>query len=210
MFKVRVPEDAPPWKDIQQISAQDADTNSKLVYSIHSSLHPDSAKFFHLDPKSGVLVLTEELDYEMIAVHTLIVMVMAQLLEYSGQTAPKINSSLKGKLVQFLRSHQSLSLSFFAPPQVRDQEIPVKRNFVKVVVHVEDCNDHSPAFLSPRYEASISNQAPTGSEVVRVKALDKDMGSNAEISYSLHTGEQQRVYFFSQSFIYARSFLASL
>lgn len=79
---------------------------------------------------------------------------------------------------------------------MRDQEIPVKRNFVKVVVHVEDCNDHSPAFLSPRYEASISNQAPTGSEVIRVKALDKDMGSNAEISYSLHTGEQQSCYVF--------------
>ncbi len=79
VFKVRVPEDTSPWKDILQISAQDADTNSKLVYSIHSSLHPDSTKFFHLDPKSGVLVMTEELDYEMISVHTLIVMVMTQL-----------------------------------------------------------------------------------------------------------------------------------
>lgn len=78
---------------------------------------------------------------------------------------------------------------FTAPPQVRDQEIPVKRNFVKVVVYVEDCNDHSPAFLSPRYEVSISNLAATGSEVVKVKALDKDMGSNADISYSLHSGE---------------------
>ena len=76
------------------------------------------------------------------------------------------------------------------PPQVRDQEIPVKRNFVKVVIHVEDCNDHSPAFLSPRYEVSISNLAPTGSEVIRVKALDKDVGSNADITYSLHSGEQ--------------------
>ena len=61
---------------------------------------------------------------------------------------------------------------------------------------MEDCNDHSPAFLSPRYEASISNHVPTGSEVIRVKALDKDMGSNAEISYSLHTGEQQSSHFF--------------
>lgn len=83
VFKVRVPEDTSLWKDILQISAQDADTNSKLVYSVHSSLHPDSTKFFHLDPKSGVLVLTEELDYERIAVHTLIVMVMPQLWEYS-------------------------------------------------------------------------------------------------------------------------------
>uniref|UniRef100_A0A665V628 FAT atypical cadherin 2 n=1 Tax=Echeneis naucrates TaxID=173247 RepID=A0A665V628_ECHNA len=151
LYKVRVPEDTSPWKDILQISARDADTNSKLVYSIHSSLHPDSTKFFHLDPKSGVLVMTEELDYEMISVHTLIVM-------------------------------------------VRDQEIPVKRNFVKVVVQVEDCNDHSPAFLSPRYEASISNQAPTGSVVIQVKALDKDMGSNAEIAYSLHSGNIDNIF----------------
>lgn len=85
-----------------------------------------------------------------------------------------------------------------APPQVRDQEIPVKRNFVKVVVHVEDCNDHSPTFLSPRYEASISNWAPAGSEVVWVKALDKDAGSNAEISYSILTGDLQK-----KSFVYA-------
>ncbi|KAM3612815.1 uncharacterized protein V6R79_015103 [Siganus canaliculatus] len=151
LYEVRVPEDTSPWKDVLQISAQDADANSKLVFSIHSSLHPDSAKFFHLDPKSGVLVLTEQLDFEMIPVHTLVVM-------------------------------------------VRDQEIPVKRNYVKVVVHVEDCNDHSPAFLSPRYETSISNQAPTGSEVVRVKALDKDMGSNADISYSLHSGNIDNIF----------------
>nr|XP_046262776.1 protocadherin Fat 2 isoform X2 [Scatophagus argus] len=151
LYTVSIPEDTSPWKDIMQISAQDADTNSKLVYSIHSSQHLDSAKFFHLDPKSGVLVLTEALDYETISVHTLFVM-------------------------------------------VRDQEIPVKRNFAKVVVRVEDCNDHSPAFLSPHYEASISNQAPTGSEVVQVKALDKDMGSNADISYSLHSGNIDNIF----------------
>uniref|UniRef100_A0A3Q3LLL1 FAT atypical cadherin 2 n=1 Tax=Mastacembelus armatus TaxID=205130 RepID=A0A3Q3LLL1_9TELE len=151
LYEVRVPEDTSPWKDILQISARDADTNSKLVYSIHSSLHPNSTKFFHLDPKSGVLVMTEELDYEMISVHTLIVM-------------------------------------------VRDQEIPVKRNFVKVVVHVEDCNDHSPLFLTPRYEASISSLASPGSEVIQVKALDKDVGSNAEISYSLHSGNINNIF----------------
>ncbi|XP_031602153.2 protocadherin Fat 2 [Oreochromis aureus] len=151
LYEVRVPEDTSPWKDILQISAKDRDNNSKLVYSIHSSLHPDSTKLFHLDPKSGVLVMTEELDYEKIAIHTLTVM-------------------------------------------VRDQGIPVKRNFAKVVVHVEDCNDHSPAFLSPRYEVGVSNLAPAGTEVLRVKALDKDMGSNAHISYSLHSGNIDNVF----------------
>uniref|UniRef100_A0A673AQA4 FAT atypical cadherin 2 n=1 Tax=Sphaeramia orbicularis TaxID=375764 RepID=A0A673AQA4_9TELE len=151
LYEVRVPEDTSPWKDVLQISAQDADTNSNLLYSVHSSLHPQSSTFFHLDPKSGVLVLTEELDYETISVHTLIVM-------------------------------------------VRDQEIPIKRNFVKVVVQVEDCNDHSPVFLSPRYQVNMSNQAPPGTEVVRVKALDKDVGGNAEISYSLHSGNIDHIF----------------
>uniref|UniRef100_W5U6J6 Protocadherin Fat 2 n=1 Tax=Ictalurus punctatus TaxID=7998 RepID=W5U6J6_ICTPU len=145
MYEVSVPEDTAPWKEILQISAQDADSKGRIIYTIHSSLNPDSLKHFHLDPKSGVLVLTEELDYEAISTHSLLVM-------------------------------------------VRDQEIPIKKNFVKAVVHVEDCNDYTPTFMSTHYEGIISNLAPTGTEVLRVKALDKDKGSNAEIVYSIHSG----------------------
>lgn len=155
LYEVRVPEDTAPWKDILQINAEDADNNSNLLYSVHSSLHPESTRLFHLDPKSAVLVMTEQLDYEKISTHTLIIM-------------------------------------------VRDQEIPIKRNFVKVVVHVEDCNDHSPVFLSPRYEASVSNQSPTGTEVLRVKALDKDTGSHADLSYSLHSGNTGNIFSIDQ------------
>lgn len=144
LYEVRVPEDTAPWKEILHISAQDADTNSGLFYTIHSSMNPDSLKYFHLDQRSGVLVLKEELDYETISSHTLIVM-------------------------------------------VRDT-IPIKKNFAKVVVYVEDCNDQIPAFMNTHYEGTISNLAPTGTEVLRVKALDKDTGSNSEIVYSFHTG----------------------
>lgn len=77
-MQVRVPEDTAPWKDILQVSAQDVDANSKLVYSIHNRRDQDSTRLFHLDPKSGVLVLKEELDYETAAVHTLIVTVLLQ------------------------------------------------------------------------------------------------------------------------------------
>ncbi|XP_061832499.1 protocadherin Fat 2 [Nerophis lumbriciformis] len=155
VYEARVPEDTSPWKDILQLGARDADANSKLVFSIHSSLHPASTALFHLDPKSAVLVTPQELDYEAIPVHTLVVM-------------------------------------------VRDQEMPVKRNFVKVIVHVEDCNDHAPAFLSPRYPATISNLAPAGSEVVRVKALDGDAGSNAAVTYSLHSGNINNMFSIDQ------------
>uniref|UniRef100_A0A8C1ZLH9 FAT atypical cadherin 2 n=1 Tax=Cyprinus carpio TaxID=7962 RepID=A0A8C1ZLH9_CYPCA len=145
LYEVRVPEDTSPWMEILHISAHDADANSGLYYSIHSSLNPDSLKYFHLDQRSGVLVMKEELDYETISTHTLIVM-------------------------------------------VRDEKIPIKKNFAKVVVHVEDCNDHNPSFLITHYEGTISNLALTGTEVLRVKALDKDTGSNAEIVYSFHSG----------------------
>lgn len=67
----------------------------------------------------------------------------------------------------------------------------MKRNFAKVVVYVEDCNDHAPTFLRRRYEANVSSQVPAGSQVVQVKALDEDVGSNAEIRYSILTGEHQ-------------------
>lgn len=54
---------------------------------------------------------------------------------------------------------------------------------------MEDCNDQIPSFLNTHYEGTISNLAATGTEVLRVKALDKDTGSNADIVYSFHTGK---------------------
>ncbi|KAI1899055.1 hypothetical protein AGOR_G00078740 [Albula goreensis] len=147
-YEVRVPEDTSPWKEILQISAEDKDANSRLLFSIHSSVHPDSLRHFQLDPSSGALVLKEELDFETLPVHTLTLM-------------------------------------------VRDQEIPMKRNFAKAVIIVEDCNDHPPVFMSPRYEASVLNLAAVGTEVVQTKALDKDKGSNAEIAYSFHSGNTE-------------------
>ncbi|KAG5263738.1 hypothetical protein AALO_G00268040 [Alosa alosa] len=145
LYEVRVPEDTAPWKEILQVSAQDADINSRLLYSIHNSVHPDSGRHFQLDPRSGVLVMTEQLDFEALPLHILTIM-------------------------------------------VRDQEIPPKRNFVRALIHVEDCNDHTPTFTSSRYEGSVANLALTGTEVLQVKALDKDTGSNAEIVYSFHSG----------------------
>lgn len=95
---MRVPEDTSPWKDILQVSAQDADANSRLVFSIHSRQDQDSSTLFHLDPKSGVLVLKEELDYETTAVHTLILMVLQQ----SANLQQSAGSEQLSLLISFL------------------------------------------------------------------------------------------------------------
>uniref|UniRef100_U3ICD8 FAT atypical cadherin 2 n=1 Tax=Anas platyrhynchos platyrhynchos TaxID=8840 RepID=U3ICD8_ANAPP len=71
---------------------------------------------------------------------------------------------------------------------VRDQEVPIKRNFVRVIIHVENCNLHPPQFSTIHYEAEVLDSAAVGTEVIQVRALDQDQGANAEIHYSLQAG----------------------
>lgn len=73
--------------------------------------------------------------------------------------------------------------------QVRDQEVPIKRNFVRVIIHVDNCNLHPPQFSSIHYEAEVLDSAVVGTEIMQVRALDQDQGANAEIHYSLQAGE---------------------
>ncbi|XP_076869832.1 protocadherin Fat 1a isoform X3 [Brachyhypopomus gauderio] len=71
---------------------------------------------------------------------------------------------------------------------VRDQDIPVKRNLVRVIVHVEDTNDNAPWFSGTPYVGRAFESAALGSVVLQVTALDKDKGQNAEITYSIESG----------------------
>ncbi|KAL7983248.1 hypothetical protein Chor_000124 [Crotalus horridus] len=71
---------------------------------------------------------------------------------------------------------------------VRDQEFPYRRNLARIIVNVEDSNDHSPYFTSPLYEASVFESAAIGSAVLQVTALDKDKGENAELIYTIEAG----------------------
>ncbi|KAK2891240.1 hypothetical protein Q8A67_013883 [Cirrhinus molitorella] len=71
---------------------------------------------------------------------------------------------------------------------VRDQGVPVKSNVVRVIINVEDSNDNAPWFASSRYTARVFETAAIGSSVLQVTALDKDKGINAEILYSIDSG----------------------
>ncbi|KAG7169023.1 fat-like cadherin-related tumor suppressor-like, partial [Homarus americanus] len=50
---------------------------------------------------------------------------------------------------------------------------------------VQDVNDESPAFESEKYYVSVAENTPSGSNVVKVFAHDRDAGSNSEIRYIL-------------------------
>ena len=53
---------------------------------------------------------------------------------------------------------------------------PSKRNFVRVVINVQDHNDHKPVFLSDIFEGKVLETAAIGTNVVQVIATDKDKG----------------------------------
>ena len=77
---------------------------------------------------------------------------------------------------------------FSLAAQVKDQEFPYRRNLARVLVEVEDVNDHVPVFTSALYEGSVYESAAVGSAVIQVTALDKDKGANAELLYALESG----------------------
>ncbi|XP_062417297.1 protocadherin Fat 3a [Pungitius pungitius] len=71
---------------------------------------------------------------------------------------------------------------------VKDQEFPYRKNLARVLIEVEDINDHVPIFTRALYEGSVYESAAVGSAVVQVTALDKDKGVNAELHYSIEAG----------------------
>lgn len=72
---------------------------------------------------------------------------------------------------------------------VKDTGTPVnKRNFARVVIDVSDHNDHQPEFLSPMFEGKVFETAAIGTSVVDVRAVDRDRGRNAQMTFTIVSG----------------------
>ncbi|KAG7264436.1 hypothetical protein CRUP_022298 [Coryphaenoides rupestris] len=52
-------------------------------------------------------------------------------------------------------------------------------------VRLLDENDNSPSFSRSDYQASLAEGLPAGTEVLRLRASDPDLGANGEVTYSL-------------------------
>nr|XP_056703533.1 protocadherin Fat 2 [Euleptes europaea] len=94
----------------------------------------------------------------------------------------------RGTLITVMRLSSQSMLLHTLTVMVRDQGVPVKRDFARVVIHVESCNNYPPQFTSLHYKAEVLDAAPAGTEVVQVRALDQDQGVNADIHYYLQAG----------------------
>lgn len=72
---------------------------------------------------------------------------------------------------------------------VSDNGKPAARSsFASLVIFVNDINDHPPIFQEAVYRVDISEDVPKGSYIKGVSATDGDSGQNANLRYSLVSG----------------------
>ncbi|XP_060850417.1 cadherin-23-like [Rhopalosiphum padi] len=61
-------------------------------------------------------------------------------------------------------------------------------SLLKVLVFVNDINDHAPGFVKRVFTGGVTTEANFGAEFMQIKAIDADKGNNAELSYYIVPG----------------------
>ncbi|XP_060743723.1 protocadherin-16 [Tachysurus vachellii] len=69
--------------------------------------------------------------------------------------------------------------------EARDLGTPSLSNTATLDISILDLNDNSPVFTSSSYMVEIDEDAPEGTFVLEVTAIDKDEGSNGQVVYFL-------------------------
>uniref|UniRef100_A0A673AS72 Cadherin, EGF LAG seven-pass G-type receptor 3 n=1 Tax=Sphaeramia orbicularis TaxID=375764 RepID=A0A673AS72_9TELE len=71
----------------------------------------------------------------------------------------------------------------------KDNGIPQKSDTTYVEVNVNDVNDNAPQFVSPRYQGTVSEDAPPFTSVLQISATDRDAHANGRVQYTFQNGE---------------------
>ncbi|NWU32235.1 PCD23 protein, partial [Dyaphorophyia castanea] len=72
-----------------------------------------------------------------------------------------------------------------------DRGTPSLNSTATVLITVLDVNDNPPAFSSPEYHVHVKESIPIGSHITEVSAKDCDAGANAEITYTIISGNDR-------------------
>lgn len=72
-----------------------------------------------------------------------------------------------------------------------DRGMPPLNSTATVLITVLDVNDNPPVFSRPEYHVHVKESIPVGSHVTEVSANDCDVGTNAEITYTIISGNDR-------------------
>uniref|UniRef100_A0A8C7I9V6 Cadherin domain-containing protein n=1 Tax=Oncorhynchus kisutch TaxID=8019 RepID=A0A8C7I9V6_ONCKI len=81
---------------------------------------------------------------------------------------------------------------------VSDRGVPQRSSSVAAVITVGDINDNPPAFGRAEYAVSLSEGAGAGTEIIRLTATDPDSAPNAEVQYSISSGDEMDLFTIDQ------------
>ncbi|XP_071009786.1 cadherin-23 [Oncorhynchus clarkii lewisi] len=135
--------------------AVDADEGSNAVvyYFIAGG---DSEGNFGLNP-GGILKVKKDLDREDISVYSIIV----KASSHRNWVPPRDQRSARGR-----------SLDPSQDPTLQE-----------IRIYLEDINDQPPRFTKLEYTAGVAADAKVGSDLIRVQAIDNDIGNNSLVLY---------------------------
>ncbi|VDI43616.1 Hypothetical predicted protein, partial [Mytilus galloprovincialis] len=75
--------------------------------------------------------------------------------------------------------------------EATDSGIPQKSSYAYLIIYVIDINDHVPWFTKLEYRITLGETLPVGSFVESLTAHDEDSGQNADLTYSVVTGNER-------------------
>ncbi|XP_069396059.1 protocadherin-16 [Paralichthys olivaceus] len=77
---------------------------------------------------------------------------------------------------------------------VSDRGVPQRSSSVAAVITIGDVNDNPPVFSSAEYTVSLSEGAAAGTEIIRLTATDPDSTPNAEVQYTISSGNEVNLF----------------
>lgn len=87
--------------------------------------------------------------------------------------------------------HHSHTCIMWLPLQACDRGVPEMCSSAIVTISIGDFNDEAPTFDLSIYTVDICHDAMSDQYLVQPVAIDRDSGSNAEITYSLQASAKE-------------------
>ncbi|XP_072302038.1 protocadherin-16 [Eucyclogobius newberryi] len=77
---------------------------------------------------------------------------------------------------------------------VSDRGVPQRSSSVAAVIAIGDVNDNPPVFSRADYTVALSEGAAAGTEIIRLTATDPDSTPNAQIQYTISSGDEVNLF----------------